>query len=1546
VALLLENDAVTGAVPGNEVLGADLLPPALLERFAADPVIEIASAEVTPYPGLWWVPIRGEPAGRELDAALERLAGAAGVIAAAPVLRYRECVLIPKNELLVTLDADAELAAAALRALRAEVDLEWLREFPGRRPLHLFRARVSAAAIFDRAREIAAIPGVVAAEPNFIQHRTLRAIPNDPLFGDQWHHRNIGQVGTAGADANTSDAWDVETGSDAITIAIIDEGIDVDHPDLAANVLPGHESTNQSSPSGIPGNAANADGHGTCCAGIAAAVGNNGIGVAGAAWDVSILPVRIGYGNHWTENAWIIDGLTWAVDQGADILSNSWGGGTPSVAEQNAIQYALSVGRGGLGCVVLFASGNSNGAVEYPAAYPETIAVGATSPCDERKTPSSCDGETWWGSNFGSQQSIVAPGVLIQTTDIAGSAGFVSGSYITNFNGTSAATPLVAGAAALALSIDPTRTAAEIRSLLEASAADQVGLPSQDVPGWDPHMGHGRLDVAALIGLLGGPAGPSSLVCTEGSAGTGSLAWTNGDLYDAVAVFDGATQIALLAGNATSHDAPGLLPGLHEISVRGIVAGQSTTGASCSLFILGAATDLVWSPAGGVVDGGEELALALADAGVTPVVVETLAPVIDLHDFARVWVNLGIFPGNAVLLEADAARLVDFLVAGGGGAFLYLEGGDTWFFDAATSLHPLFEIGAVSDGTSAGDLGTVAGAGSSPCALGGLTLSYTGENSWIDRLVPLGSAFTIQSNVSPAYSVAIFHDAGSYRTIGASFELGGFFDGTTTRADLVAAYLGCAGSAFVPPPTGLICIESAGSVSLFWTNPGGLDAIEIERDGALIATLAGSATSHVDSPVATGAHSYEVRGFAGGAASPPASCSAQVPPPPVAGLACVPSGGAAMLTWSLGGSYDSIVVRRGGTAIATLPGSATAFTDPAPPGGNRSYQVVPSAAGTSAAAASCTVPIPPDPVTGIVCTPIAGFIQVVWTDAESYGSIEVRRDGTLVATLGGSATSWLDPNALPGAHEYRVTPFIDGIAGPDAICSAALPPEAVVGLACTPGVAAATLAWSNGDAYDAVVVRRDGAVVATLAGSATGFADAPVPAGVRLYDVRGSVGGVPSEPRTCSASVLPPAPVSLSCTGGVGTASLAWSNPVGYSSIEVRRDGALIATLSGSATATVDPQAPAGAVGYAVRGVVSGIASPDATCSTTVALPPVASLDCPLFGDSVALSWSLGGATYDAVAVARDGATIATLAGSANSWIDAAPPGGSHVYTVTPSLGAISAAPAACARDVPPDAVVGLACALVDPCACEAELSWSAAEPYDLIEVRRDGLLVATLPGGDTSAIVPLAGSGPASLCVRPVNDGIPGPDACCSSSCPPLAADPIGALTCGVDDSTCTATVSWGANAAAASFEVRLDGVLVETLPGSATSAAVSLPGAGSATIEVSGANACGAPLAPSSCPVVCSPAAHFVRGDANADGGFNISDPITMLLHLFSGSPTTCLAAYDANDDEAVNIADVISSLDGIFGQGTAPPPPFPACGADPTAGPLGCDAFAACP
>ena len=219
------------------------------------------------------------------------------------------------------------------------------------------------------------------AEPNFVQQLKKDFIPNDPLFSQQWHLLNTGQKGgTANADARLTGAWDKERGNRDITIAVIDDGVQLSHPDLAPNIytnpgeIPGNRiyddhngfvddvhgwnfvwGTNKVNPEGSD---EDADNHGTAVAGVAAARGNNGKGVSGACPRCTILPVKIVSDGIWAEDSQIADAIRYAGRM-ADVINISWGANEPVAVLESALRYAAEKGRGGKGAVVLAASGNS-----------------------------------------------------------------------------------------------------------------------------------------------------------------------------------------------------------------------------------------------------------------------------------------------------------------------------------------------------------------------------------------------------------------------------------------------------------------------------------------------------------------------------------------------------------------------------------------------------------------------------------------------------------------------------------------------------------------------------------------------------------------------------------------------------------------------------------------------------------------------------------------------------------------------------------------------------------------------------------------------------------------------------------------------------------------------------------------------------------------------------------------------------------------------------------------------------------------------------------
>ncbi len=296
-------------------------------------------------------------------------------------------------------------------------------------------------------------PKVEVAEPNFIALSTL--VPNDTYYPNQWHSPKIG----------APTGWDATVGVPSVIVAVADSGF-LPIGDLATSLVPGYDVvTNTATVT------TNSCAHGAKVAGVIGSAGNNAAGVAGLAWGSKIMPIAMADGGCYALYSNMAEAVIYAVDHGARVINISYGGTGYSSTLESAINYAVSKG------AVFFASaGNdSASAVLYPAAYANAIGVGATGSSDVRAS---------W-SNYGTALDIVAPGVGIWSGNNSGTYGAVSG--------TSFASPLAAGLAALVLSVNPNLTSTQVRSLIEKNV-DDLGTV-----GWDQYYGWGRINVAKTL---------------------------------------------------------------------------------------------------------------------------------------------------------------------------------------------------------------------------------------------------------------------------------------------------------------------------------------------------------------------------------------------------------------------------------------------------------------------------------------------------------------------------------------------------------------------------------------------------------------------------------------------------------------------------------------------------------------------------------------------------------------------------------------------------------------------------------------------------------------------------------------------------------------------------------------------------------------------------------------------------------------------------------------------------------------------------------------
>lgn len=357
-------------------------------------------------------------------------------------------------------------------------------------------------------------PEVLLAEPNIAIRSQSLYRPKDPIYPKQWHlHHTGGSSLAPNSHVFAESAWDMTRGIRSVVVAIMDDSVDVNHPDfqgVGKIVAPRDFNDNDFLPlPGLPD-----DNHGTACAGVAVAE-ENGVGAVGVAPGCALMPLRT---SGYLDDEAIEELFGWAMTKGAAVISCSWGAAAVnfplSLRQRNALTRAAAEGRNGKGCVILFAAGNANrpingtlnergwvdnviqGATRWLngfAVHPDVIAVSASTSFNRKAAY----------SNWGAEISVCAPsnnappgiglqevgyvytppevrtdlaGLGVVTTDRVGASGYSATNFADDFGGTSSACPLVAGVAALVLSANPELTAAEVRQVLQQTADKIVDL--------------------------------------------------------------------------------------------------------------------------------------------------------------------------------------------------------------------------------------------------------------------------------------------------------------------------------------------------------------------------------------------------------------------------------------------------------------------------------------------------------------------------------------------------------------------------------------------------------------------------------------------------------------------------------------------------------------------------------------------------------------------------------------------------------------------------------------------------------------------------------------------------------------------------------------------------------------------------------------------------------------------------------------------------------------------------------------------------------------
>lgn len=364
-----------------------------------------------------------------------------------------------------------------------------------------------------------------AAQPDLMEDNLTNSL-NDTYFPDQWYLSNTGQAGGInGIDIKAGSAWNVTQGNSDIIVAVLDHGLELNHPDMTNISSISFNTETGTSPSLVLGP------HGVPVGGIVAATSNNNQGVVGVAPQTTLLSISNSLNLQPNASQLLSDGINFAWSNGAHVINNSWGHNSlQSSILDDAINNALTYGRGGLGTVIIFASGNNNSNTSnYPAnSNPLILNVGAVDRCGIRSgrigiiteaTP--CD--PWCttcnpGSAYGPSLDVVAGGSTISSTDRQGIEGYnpfntyigdyTNLDYTRYFGGTSAAAPQVAGVAALILSINPNLTVLEVNNIIERTAqkirpdvysyTTTSGRPNGT---WNQYLGYGMVNACLAVQL-------------------------------------------------------------------------------------------------------------------------------------------------------------------------------------------------------------------------------------------------------------------------------------------------------------------------------------------------------------------------------------------------------------------------------------------------------------------------------------------------------------------------------------------------------------------------------------------------------------------------------------------------------------------------------------------------------------------------------------------------------------------------------------------------------------------------------------------------------------------------------------------------------------------------------------------------------------------------------------------------------------------------------------------------------------------------------------
>jgi len=913
-----------------------------------------------------------------------------------------------------------------------------------------------------------------------------------------------------------------------------------------------------------------------------------------------------------------------------------------------------------------------------------------------------------------------------------------------------------------------------------------------------------RIEVRAAIVVLFFLAGafcaplyaataPGSLTC-QAAGDSVTLSWTNSEAYDSIIVRRDGTDLATLAGDATTYTDTGVAPGSYTYGVVGVVGGVASTETQCTV-------SLEVPPVLDLTCTGGELEVLLS------------------------WTN-GSASYSSIEIQRDGTLLDT------------IAGSDTSYQDL--SVPPgdhSYQVVAVYNSLKSTPASCTAYSSVPPltdlsCSLTGDAVTLTWTNTFQNydqiKVEKNGTEEALLPGDATSHTITGL-DYGTYE-----FRVTGLLSGESSQP------VSCTLSRAVPPPTDLTCTAGTSdrTVTLSWTNGTTYGSVTILRNGTPLATISGSPTSYTDTAPALGVYTYEVYGSVTTHDSDKASCTVEVSyVPPVSITQCeINTDRIAHLTWNLGGTYDAIKLEVNGTEVpgSPLPGDATSWqSEPLDPG-VYTFSVIAVLSTYEAQPAVCSGTAELKPPSAFACTgaPDAWNVNLTWENGWNYESVIIERDGKPLITISGAPTSYTDQVPGLGTYLYRIYGHFNGVDSTAVTCTVevtAVPPVTISQCEFD-DTRRAHLSWTNNaSSYDGIELLIDGAPApeSPLPGTATTYLSAPLGPGEHTFTLTPFIGQYKAQSQSCTPGAPLPSPSALTCTPAATSwdVSLVWTNGWVYDSVTILRDGTPIATLSGSPTSYTDTVPGIGTYTYEVYGSKAGQDSGTASCSADVtAVPPVSGVTCSAGADRVVhLSWTNGADSYDTIVILIDGvpAGDSPLPGTATSYDSQPLDPGEHTLTLQPTISTYQAQPVNCSA-VSPLPPPELTCTAVAG-SWNVQLSWTNSWAYSGLTLRRDGAELVQLAGTDTTYTdtVPAVGVHTYELIAH--LDSLSSQAAVCSVEVSYVA--PVTLTLCAIDD-TRSAHLSWtNGSTPYDRIEILIDGSAAPGSPLPATSTSYDSP-------------------------------------------------------------------------------------------------------------------------